>query len=433
MFFFREQKCAGARTGGFAHSRAPLPSPLPAILFEAGAPVMRSSKDTSSSLQYPQKNASNRHKSRASSANKMCRELKALCLGSNKMLSAERVIQQMKDQGIHPTLKTYNLLMKGYVIDRDCEGARSIMERMATSVPKVHPNTVTYNQMILVYAIHRNIPMAESTLREMMAELPVVYPNAETYNILLKLYYKTHRLDAAERVVRRMKARNVHPSFATYMTLMKVYARRGQAERVFNEMAKADPPLLPTTAMLNSLLTIYVDRGYTQGVERTMWRMHRSQPLGRPNITTYNILARLGRYRPTPPVCAGPQPPPIHVVPWCHVPMMNACRPRWGPVVAHGPLPVYVRPPPNARHIGSPVPPMVHCRVPLPRTYPVKSSHKETDAQMHPKNRTPPVALPMRCGSARKSSMRSVSPGFGSLVLGMLGKTPWGPAAAMAR
>ncbi|KAK7270729.1 hypothetical protein RJT34_26112 [Clitoria ternatea] len=168
------------------------------------------------------------------------------------LLEAHGICDVMTERGEQPDVITYSILMNGYCLNNDVDGARKLFDMMIKSR---------------------------------------LVPDVWCYNILIQGYCKTERLDKAMNLFKDMRVNNLVPNIVTYNSLVDGLCKSGRilyAWQLVDEMhfCGQPPPNVTTyNILLQSLCRIeHVDKAIA------LFRLLISRRSFAPNVWSYNIL-----------------------------------------------------------------------------------------------------------------------------------------------
>ncbi|KAJ6609859.1 hypothetical protein B0H10DRAFT_1812604 [Mycena sp. CBHHK59/15] len=130
---------------------------------------------------------------------------------------------EMKQQGISPTISTYNTLLRALAHGGYAWQTLAILEDMLSV--GVSPNASSFNHIIHAYRTESTalLPMV---LRK-MEDLGVV-PNATTYTLLITRFTADQNLEMALQFLHAMKVHNLLPEVAAAQAVITLAAKQGQ-------------------------------------------------------------------------------------------------------------------------------------------------------------------------------------------------------------
>jgi len=148
----------------------------------------------------------------------------------------ERLVQQMIDSDVEPTLTVLGAALQAYSRVGDDKRAQNLFERVMAR-GHVVPDAICFNGLIGACAKAGDVPAAERWLEAMFAA--GVTPNVVTYTAMLHACARNGDIEAAERGFEMMRANHVAPNVVSYCALMQACVKSGdmdRAEKWFNEM-----------------------------------------------------------------------------------------------------------------------------------------------------------------------------------------------------
>ncbi|KAG2252462.1 hypothetical protein Bca52824_082598 [Brassica carinata] len=144
-------------------------------------------------------------------------------MGSRSKVSPNTVIVQkmmenMREDGLHPTVVTYGVIIEAYCSAGDVSEALKLFNDMG-SRSKVSPNTVMYNILINAFCKAGNLGQAMSLKEEMKEKM--VRPNVETYNALFKCLNEVHQKETVFKLMDEMNQSSCEANQTTVEILME--------------------------------------------------------------------------------------------------------------------------------------------------------------------------------------------------------------------
>ncbi|CAG8553492.1 11342_t:CDS:2 [Ambispora leptoticha] len=184
------------------------------------------------------------------------------------------IYQQMLDQGIQLTDRTFNNLINAYKRNLDAEGALRVYKEMREK--GVHPDIVTYNSLIDLFAKMKKMNKGREMYQEMM-EIGVM-PDMMTFSTLLSGYVDAGDMENAqsiyELIMTRSNGESKNLDYITLNTIIKYFAAKGETEKasnIYKDMLKSSTSLSPNN-------------------DSTSITTSRISSSNAPNIYTYNTL-----------------------------------------------------------------------------------------------------------------------------------------------
>ncbi|TPX63761.1 hypothetical protein SpCBS45565_g06405 [Spizellomyces sp. 'palustris'] len=169
----------------------------------------------------------------------------------SKILS---LINEMRRNGIRPTIRVYNHLIRVYIRNNNLRAAMNIFEKLRnpsetdeSGEPHLKPDVYTYSSLIRGHLENSNHSAADRLFTEMRA-LGIV-PNLALFNALMLSYLRRGRNGAALRLFDELrKTESLAPNIVTYRLRVAAYVNSGNtsaARRVLDEMLSGKDPLVP--------------------------------------------------------------------------------------------------------------------------------------------------------------------------------------------
>ncbi|KAF5187422.1 Pentatricopeptide repeat-containing protein [Thalictrum thalictroides] len=132
------------------------------------------------------------------------------------MTRAQEMLKMMKEKGVPPNARTYNILINGYGRDGQFARCFRILEEMEQL--GIKPNEISYENCLYK---NNKLPEAEIFLRDIGDR--GIPPNAQIYNML---FVKRPRC-------LEMLMRNLSPNRVIYNTFIRCHAKYGDAQKAF--------------------------------------------------------------------------------------------------------------------------------------------------------------------------------------------------------
>eukprot|EP00268_Persea_americana_P060634 TRINITY_DN7587_c0_g1_i1.p1 TRINITY_DN7587_c0_g1~~TRINITY_DN7587_c0_g1_i1.p1 ORF type:complete len:405 (+),score=58.77 TRINITY_DN7587_c0_g1_i1:213-1427(+) len=130
----------------------------------------------------------------------------------------------MKENGIEPSLYTYNFLMDGLVNSMFVDSAEQVFEAMEAG--KIQPDIVTHNILIKGYCRLGKTRKAMDRFREM--ESKNVHPDKITYLTLIQSFYSDGDFDACLGLYNEMEEKGVEIPSHAYSLVIGALCRDGK-------------------------------------------------------------------------------------------------------------------------------------------------------------------------------------------------------------
>lgn len=184
-----------------------------------------------------------------------------------QMHKAEALVQDMKEAGIAPDVVSYNTLINGCIGVDDNVGALTYFNEMREAA--IPPSVISYTTLMKAFAMNGQTRHAEKVFEEMQKD-PRVRVDIVAWNMLIESYSRAGLMDDAKNIFVQMKEQKLHPTVATYGSLVNGYAKARKPGEVLilwkeiqeRTMAKNGEdgvePLEPDEVLLDSLVDICV-------------------------------------------------------------------------------------------------------------------------------------------------------------------------------
>ncbi|KAK6142539.1 hypothetical protein DH2020_022887 [Rehmannia glutinosa] len=194
------------------------------------------------------------------------------------------VWRKMKDNGVEPSLYTYNFLMNGLVNSMFLVGEK-VFEVMENG--KVKPDVVTYNTMIKGYCKSGNIKKAIERFRDM--EVRNVEPDKITFLTLMQACYSEGDYDFCVKLYNEMQDKGLDIPSHAYSLVIGGLCKEGKSMEgyaVFENMVTEGCE--PNVAIYTALIDAYAKNGE---LDMAMGLFHRIQNEGfEPDEVTYGVI-----------------------------------------------------------------------------------------------------------------------------------------------
>ncbi|KAL3650874.1 hypothetical protein CASFOL_007277 [Castilleja foliolosa] len=157
---------------------------------------------------------------------------------SRKPKNAERLWNQMKREGIKPTVVTYGTLIEGFCRNREVDVAMELVTEMKAS--GIEPNAIVYNSIIDALGEAGRFKEALGMLERfsILETGPTIY----TYNSLVKGFCKAGDMVEASKILRMMIDDKCLPTSMTYGYFFKHFAKAGKIKvglSLYNKLIEA--------------------------------------------------------------------------------------------------------------------------------------------------------------------------------------------------
>eukprot|EP00026_Physarum_polycephalum_P002174 Phypoly_transcript_02179.p1 GENE.Phypoly_transcript_02179~~Phypoly_transcript_02179.p1 ORF type:complete len:937 (+),score=182.88 Phypoly_transcript_02179:84-2894(+) len=146
------------------------------------------------------------------------------------------ILAQISQKGLEFDVATYNIVMRHYFLVGQSEKSLEIELLMEKS--GVTPNVITFNQLLHIWAKKADPKKCDEILDRMRARN--IHPTLASYTILIQLHVnKLHDVETGLRLFSEMKAQGIVPDARPYDTLIEALSARGDSQRsleLFHEM-----------------------------------------------------------------------------------------------------------------------------------------------------------------------------------------------------
>ena len=174
-----------------------------------------------------------------------------------------------------PNIRTYNIMLKGFVKDENIEEAM----KLSSDMKRLNLwDDITTNTLVSVAVASNDFNLAESILNhhtnyanfdqknnaDRKSRRRQQHPNVEAYTELLDGYAKANQLNKALSILKLMRERSVNPNEYTYTCMIGALAKAqklDQAEKLLDFMANNDgirPGVVTYNAFLTGMLEKYI-------------------------------------------------------------------------------------------------------------------------------------------------------------------------------
>ncbi|PON99411.1 Pentatricopeptide repeat [Trema orientale] len=120
---------------------------------------------------------------------------------ANKMTEAVKVMSEMLDAGVKPTLRTYTALICGYAKAGMQVEAQETYDRMVRA--GIKPDLLAYSVMLDIFLRFNDTKQAMALYRDMVRDN--FMPDNELYEVMIRVLARENKSDAIERVIRDME------------------------------------------------------------------------------------------------------------------------------------------------------------------------------------------------------------------------------------
>ncbi|KAF9197276.1 hypothetical protein BGZ49_002366 [Haplosporangium sp. Z 27] len=186
-------------------------------------------------------------------------------------ISAMKVFQEMKDQGLPPQLTTFNILLRGYLANKDTRAVQRVLESLLLT--DIRPDIYTFNLLMSGYLNMGQIELVNGFYKG-LGEYGLV-PNSKTYRILMKTHLRQGQVDQVVDLFSKLKdspLAELHPGPEDYCILMQALVSRNRmsdALRLLRELTETRHTPL-TTQIYNVFLTQYARGGQIEKARRIL-------------------------------------------------------------------------------------------------------------------------------------------------------------------
>ncbi|CAJ1850243.1 unnamed protein product [Sphenostylis stenocarpa] len=144
------------------------------------------------------------------------------------MEDALSALQEMKVQGIKPSLDTYNPIIHGLSGAGKFSDALRFLDEMKKS--GLEPDSETYDGLIGAYGKFQMYDEMGECVKKM--ELDGCSLDHITYNILIQEYARGGLLQRMEKLYQRMLSKRMHLQYSTFVAMLKAYTTFGIVEKM---------------------------------------------------------------------------------------------------------------------------------------------------------------------------------------------------------
>ncbi|CAI9277826.1 unnamed protein product [Lactuca saligna] len=209
---------------------------------------------------------------------------------------ATEMFNKWKNWRFEPDAKIYTILIYGWCKMNKPKMADKFFKEMVSN--GIEPNVVTYNVLLngicRKSSLHpedrfiRTIQAAENLLDEMPQR--GVDPDVTSYSIILHVYSRAHKPDLTLQKLKIMKDKGIHPTLATYTSVVKCLCSCGHledAEILLDEMVSNG--VTPSGVTYNCFFKEYRGRKDIDGALRLYTKIKKDSVFLH-DTHTYNIL-----------------------------------------------------------------------------------------------------------------------------------------------
>ncbi|KAJ7957279.1 Pentatricopeptide repeat-containing protein [Quillaja saponaria] len=183
---------------------------------------------------------------------------KIICLLCEEAMMKDAVftLQEMKTQGLRPSLETYNPIIHGFANDGKFDDAAFFLNEMKEI--NLKPDTDTYDGLLQAYGKFKMYDEIGMCVKKM--ELEGCSPDQITYNLLIKEYSRGGLLQKMEKVYQRMLSKRMHLKTSTLVAMLEAYAGFGiveKMEKVYKRILNTKTPLKDD--LIRQLAKVYIE------------------------------------------------------------------------------------------------------------------------------------------------------------------------------
>lgn len=198
------------------------------------------------------------------------------CCGCLYVPEAEAAFQELKQQGMRPTMKSHMLLLSAHARSGNVARCEEVMAQLHKS--GLRPDTFALNAMLNAYGRAGRLDDMERLFAAMERGdgASAGAPDTSTYNVLVNAYGRAGYLDRMEAAFRSLAARGLAADVVTWTSRIGAYARKkeyGQCLRVFEEMV--DAGCYPDAGTAKVLLAACSDERQVEQVTAIVRSMHK--------------------------------------------------------------------------------------------------------------------------------------------------------------
>eukprot|EP00026_Physarum_polycephalum_P001116 Phypoly_transcript_01117.p1 GENE.Phypoly_transcript_01117~~Phypoly_transcript_01117.p1 ORF type:complete len:1145 (-),score=223.33 Phypoly_transcript_01117:232-3237(-) len=196
------------------------------------------------------------------------------------MTEALQVFARMKRR-IEPDVHAYNVLIKGFGKLGMFDKAETIFNSMVEK--NLKPDERTFSILVHIFGTAKNFQKAEFYLSE---ALSLGYKDPHIFSTLLGCYAKIDDIEKAENTLARMKSHGVKPTTVTYNSLLSMYTRAHNPQKVDELYHLLKEETNPDIATFTTMLDFYKQENRMEDMCKTLLQM--SQMGLTPTFTKYS-------------------------------------------------------------------------------------------------------------------------------------------------
>ncbi|RIA82532.1 hypothetical protein C1645_743714 [Glomus cerebriforme] len=180
-----------------------------------------------------------------------------------KMDEAEKLLQQMKDNVIHPNQYIFNIMINGYCNSHNMSMAQQAVKKMINS--GFQKDIKVYTSLINGYVAIGEIGEAQREFEEMKRS--GLIPDKNVYSSLIDMFANNKNTQNAQKVFDYMRTQGIPIDRITFTVLMKAYALDGNIKgacSIYNEMIEEGCE--PDEVVISTMLSAYKQGKNIKGV-----------------------------------------------------------------------------------------------------------------------------------------------------------------------
>ncbi|CAE7235308.1 unnamed protein product [Symbiodinium natans] len=207
------------------------------------------------------------------------------CARSVAMQRAVDIVAAMQEDGVRPTLVTYNNLL--HVYDRMSMPSRALNVFQDMQDTLVEPDVISFTSLVHTLGKSTQVDRAHRVLSTMQARH--VEPNVFTFSALIAAYEKLGDAKVACEVLARMTKDALEPDVVCFNAAVRACARRGRVEDAFDIVHNMRGRVVePSIVTYNALFSAYEAGGSIAEALQTFAAIR--QQMICPNVITYSTL-----------------------------------------------------------------------------------------------------------------------------------------------
>ncbi|KAJ0092837.1 hypothetical protein Patl1_26124 [Pistacia atlantica] len=164
-------------------------------------------------------------------------------------------LEEMKHNGLKPSLKIYNSIIHGYSRSSKFEDALFFLHEMKGIGLK--PKTNTYDGLIQSYGKYKMYSKIDMCLKEM--KLDGCSPDQFTYNLLIREFARGGLLKRMEGAYKSLRSKRMHFDSSTLVAVLEAYTNFGtlkDMEKVYKSLLKSNAFLKED--LIRKLAEVYI-------------------------------------------------------------------------------------------------------------------------------------------------------------------------------